>query len=38
MEQILVVAVLSLWLLFPIGMFISIDKVDKDTDQKMHLK
>lgn len=38
MEQIFVIAVLSLWLLFPIGMFISIDKMDKDTDQKKHLK
>lgn len=32
-----VIAVLSLWILFPLGMFLSVSHVDKNTDQLIQL-
>ena len=37
-EMILTVIVLSFWILFPIGMFISVSHVDKNTDQVVRLE
>jgi hypothetical protein len=36
-EIILTVIVLSFWFLFPIGMFLSVSHVDKNTDQIIRL-
>lgn len=36
-EIILTIIGLSFWFLFPIGMFISVSKVDKNTDQVIQL-
>lgn len=33
LEIILVVFLLSFWLLFPIGMFLSVGRIDKNTDE-----
>lgn len=38
LEITLVIAGLSLWLLFPIGMFLSMSHVDKNSDQKSQFK
>lgn len=37
-EIILTIIGLSFWFLFPIGMFISVSKVDKNTDQVIRLE
>jgi hypothetical protein len=37
LEIILTVVVLSFWFLFPIGMFLSVSHVDKNTDQIIRL-
>lgn len=37
-EVILTIIGLSFWFLFPIGMFISVSKVDKNTDQIIRLE
>lgn len=37
-EVILTIIGLSFWFLFPIGMFISVSKVDKNTDQVIRLE
>lgn len=36
-EVILTIIALSFWFLFPIGMFISVSKLDKTTDQVVRL-
>ncbi|MFP5386562.1 MAG: hypothetical protein ACLGHN_10815 [Bacteriovoracia bacterium] len=36
-EVILTVIVLGFWILFPIGMFLSVSHVDKNTDQIVQL-
>lgn len=36
-EMILTIVVLSFWFLFPIGMFLSVSHVDKNTDQIIQL-
>lgn len=33
LEVFFVIATLALWILFPIGIFLSVGRVDKDTDQ-----
>lgn len=33
LDVILTIATLSLWFLFPIGLFISVGRLDKDSDQ-----
>lgn len=37
-EIILTIIAMSFWFLFPIGMFISVSKVDKNTDQIVRLE
>lgn len=37
MEVFLTIVVLSFWFLFPIGMFLSVSHVDKNTDQIIRL-
>ena len=37
LDVILTVVVLSFWFLFPIGMFLSVSHVDKNTDQIIRL-
>lgn len=37
LDMILTVVVLSFWFLFPIGMFLSVSHVDKNTDQIIRL-
>ncbi len=37
-DIILTIVVLSFWFLFPIGMFISVSHVDKNTDQLVRLE
>lgn len=37
-EVVLTVVVLAFWILFPIGMFLSVSHVDKNTDQIIHLE
>lgn len=37
-EVILTVIVLGFWILFPIGMFLSVSHVDKNTDQIVRLE
>lgn len=37
LEMILTIIVLSFWFLFPIGIFISVSHVDKNTDQVVRL-
>lgn len=37
LDMILTVVVLSFWVLFPIGMFLSVSHVDKNTDQVIRL-
>lgn len=37
-EMILTIIALSFWILFPIGMFISVSKLDKNTDQVVRLE
>lgn len=37
-EIVLTVFVLSFWFLFPIGMFLSVSHVDKNTDQVVRLE
>lgn len=36
-DMILTIIVLSFWFLFPIGMFLSVSHVDKNTDQVVRL-
>ena len=36
-EVILTIIAMSFWILFPIGMFISVSHVDKNTDQVVRL-
>jgi hypothetical protein len=36
-EIILTIIAMSFWILFPIGMFISVGKLDKNTDQVVRL-
>lgn len=36
-EIILTIIGLSFWFLFPIGIFVSVSKLDKNTDQVIHL-
>ena len=36
-DQILTILVLSLWFLFPLGMFLSVSHVEKNTDQIIQL-
>lgn len=33
MEVLFVVSILALWVLFPMGVFLSVGKLDKNTDQ-----
>lgn len=37
-EIILTIIALSFWIIFPIGMFISVSKLDKNTDQVVRLE
>lgn len=37
-EMILTIIALSFWILFPIGMFMSVSHVDKNTDQIIRLE
>lgn len=37
-EVILTIIAMSFWILFPIGMFISVSHVDKNTDQVVRLE
>ncbi len=37
LDMILTIVVLSFWFLFPIGMFLSVSHVDKNTDQIIRL-
>ncbi|MFL5783471.1 MAG: hypothetical protein ACJ76H_02605 [Bacteriovoracaceae bacterium] len=37
MDMILTISVLSFWFLFPIGIFLSVSHVDKNTDQIVRL-
>lgn len=37
MEVILTIIGLSFWFLFPIGMFLAVSRLDKDTDQVVRL-
>jgi hypothetical protein len=34
----IVIPVLALWIIFPLGMFLSFSHVDKNTDQIIHFK
>jgi hypothetical protein len=36
-EVVLTILAMSFWILFPIGMFMSVSHVDKNTDQIIHL-
>lgn len=38
LDMILTVVVLGFWFLFPIGMFLSVSHVDKNTDQLIRLE
>lgn len=38
MEVLFVIGCLSLWVLFPIGIFLSVSHVDKNTDQVIRLE
>jgi Cu2+-containing amine oxidase len=38
MEVVLTIVALSFWFLFPIGMFLSVSRVDKNTDQVIRLE
>lgn len=37
-DAVLVISLLSLWVLFPIGLFMSVSHVDKNTDQIIRLE
>ncbi|MCM2351233.1 MAG: hypothetical protein NDI69_14525 [Bacteriovoracaceae bacterium] len=37
LEMVLTIIGLSFWLLFPIGMFLSVSRIDKNTDQVVRL-
>lgn len=37
LDMILTIVVLSFWILFPVGMFLSMSHVDKNTDQVIRL-
>lgn len=37
-DAILVISLLSLWILFPVGLFMSVSHVDKNTDQIIRLE
>jgi hypothetical protein len=37
-EVILTIIAMSFWILFPIGMFLSVSRVDKNTDQVVRLE
>lgn len=37
-EVILTIIAMSFWILFPIGMFLSVSKLDKNTDQVVRLE
>jgi hypothetical protein len=37
-DAILVISLLSLWVIFPIGLFLSFSHVDKNTDQIIRLE
>lgn len=37
-DAILVISLLSLWVLFPVGLFMSVSHVDKNTDQIIRLE
>lgn len=37
MDVILTIVVLSFWVLFPIGLYLAISKIDKSTDHVIHL-
>jgi len=37
LDMILTIVVLSFWFIFPIGMFLSVSHVDKNTDQIVRL-
>ncbi|WPU66921.1 hypothetical protein [Peredibacter starrii] len=38
LEIILTIIAMSFWILFPIGMFLSVSRVDKNTDQIIRLE
>lgn len=38
LDVFITVGLLSLWVLFPIGLFISMGRLDKDTDQVDHIE
>ena len=38
LEVILTIVAMSFWILFPIGMFLSVSRLDKNTDQVVRLE
>lgn len=38
LEVILTIIAMSFWILFPIGMFLSVSRLDKNTDQVVRLE